>query len=43
MIEIIGLHHISLSVTNLEECKQFYGNILGLKEIKRPNFDFNGG
>lgn len=42
MIEIIGLHHISLSVTNLEECKHFYGNILGLEEMRRPNFNFNG-
>jgi len=40
--DIIGLHHISLSVTKLEECKHFYGNILGLKEIERPNFNFNG-
>ncbi|MCR2820909.1 VOC family protein [Lederbergia panacisoli] len=41
-INIIGLHHISLSVTNLDKCKHFYGHVLGLKEIKRPNFNFNG-
>jgi catechol 2,3-dioxygenase-like lactoylglutathione lyase family enzyme len=37
-----GLHHVSLSVTNLERAKHFYGNILCLKEIHRPNFDFPG-
>jgi len=42
MIEIVGMHHISLTVTKLEECKHFYGNILGLTEIERPPFDFPG-
>ncbi|HLU21845.1 VOC family protein [Lederbergia graminis] len=42
MIEIVGMHHVSLTVTKLEECKHFYGNILGLTEIERPPFDFPG-
>ncbi|MEH7505360.1 VOC family protein [Neobacillus drentensis] len=42
MIEYKGLHHVSLTVTNLEKAKHFYGNILCLKEIQRPNFDFPG-
>ncbi|MBS4203972.1 VOC family protein [Lederbergia citrea] len=42
MIEMEGLHHISLSITKLEECKKFYGHILGLPELDRPNFDFHG-
>ncbi|WP_062105511.1 VOC family protein [Bacillus niameyensis] len=42
MMEIIGLHHISLTVENLKECKHFYGNVLGLDELERPNFDFPG-
>lgn len=41
-MEIIGLHHISLTVENLQECKHFYGNVLGLEELDRPNFDFPG-
>lgn len=36
------LHHVSLTVSNLEQAKDFYGRILGLPEIERPNFNFPG-
>jgi catechol 2,3-dioxygenase-like lactoylglutathione lyase family enzyme len=45
MIDLInykGIHHVSLNVTDLALAKNFYGTILGLKEIERPNFDFPG-
>jgi glyoxylase I family protein len=42
LIEFKSIHHVSLSVTDLEQAKHFYGEILGLKEINRPNFDFPG-
>lgn len=42
MIQYKGLHHVSLTVTDLDRAKDFYSNILGLKEIERPNFDFPG-
>jgi glyoxylase I family protein len=42
LIDFKSIHHVSLSVTDLEQAKQFYGEILGLKEINRPNFDFPG-
>lgn len=42
MIQYECLHHVSLTVTNLEQAKHFYRNILCLKEIERPNFDFPG-
>ncbi|MFS0864332.1 VOC family protein [Fredinandcohnia sp. 179-A 10B2 NHS] len=42
MITYKLLHHVSLSVTDLEKSKEFYGKILCLKEIQRPNFDFPG-
>jgi glyoxylase I family protein len=42
MITYQGLHHVSLTVTNLERAKDFYGNILCLKELHRPAFDFPG-
>jgi catechol 2,3-dioxygenase-like lactoylglutathione lyase family enzyme len=42
LIQYECLHHVSLSVTNLEQSKHFYSNILCLKEIQRPNFDFPG-
>ncbi|MGG1676044.1 VOC family protein [Neobacillus sp. NRS-1170] len=42
MIKYKSLHHVSLSVTDLERAKAFYGKILCLKEIERPDFDFPG-
>ncbi|MDN3018317.1 VOC family protein [Paenibacillus sp. BSR1-1] len=42
MIKYKCLHHVSLSVTDLERAKAFYGKILCLKEIERPAFDFPG-
>lgn len=36
------LHHVSLPVTDLERSRRFYLEILGLKEIARPPFDFPG-
>jgi catechol 2,3-dioxygenase-like lactoylglutathione lyase family enzyme len=41
-IEIETLHHVSLSVTDLERARAFYGGVLGLREIERPAFDFPG-
>lgn len=42
MIKYKCLHHVSLTVTDLERAKDFYGNILCLKELERPGFDFPG-
>jgi catechol 2,3-dioxygenase-like lactoylglutathione lyase family enzyme len=42
VIEIETLHHVSLSVTDLERARAFYGGVLGLREIERPAFDFPG-
>ncbi|MDQ0200378.1 VOC family protein [Neobacillus ginsengisoli] len=42
MIHYKGFHHVSLSITDLEAAKHFYSQILCLKEIPRPNFDFPG-
>lgn len=42
MIDITGLHHVSLAVTNLERSKAFYRDVLGLREIERPPFEFAG-
>jgi catechol 2,3-dioxygenase-like lactoylglutathione lyase family enzyme len=42
LIQYECLHHVSLAVTNLEQAKHFYSNILCLQEIQRPNFDFPG-
>ncbi|MDQ0229350.1 VOC family protein [Metabacillus malikii] len=42
MIKIDSIHHVSLAVKDLSKAKQFYGTILGLQEIARPDFDFPG-
>ena len=42
MIKYECLHHVSLNVTDLKKSKAFYGEVLGLKEIPRPDFDFPG-
>jgi glyoxylase I family protein len=42
MIEVETLHHVSISVTDLDRARRFYGDILGLREIPRPPFDFPG-
>jgi glyoxylase I family protein len=42
MLNIESIHHVSLPVTDLERSKQFYHEVLGLREIKRPPFDFPG-
>jgi catechol 2,3-dioxygenase-like lactoylglutathione lyase family enzyme len=41
-MEIASLHHVTLTVTDLDRSKQFYREILGLKEIARPAFPFPG-
>ncbi|MFC3885983.1 VOC family protein [Bacillus songklensis] len=42
MIKYKELHHVGLNVTDLEKSKHFYSQILCLKEIKRPDFNFEG-
>jgi len=41
-MEIQALHHIALAATDLERSRRFYSEILGLREIERPPFDFPG-
>ena len=42
MIEVETLHHVSISVTDINRAKHFYGEILGLRELERPPFDYPG-
>jgi len=41
-MEIALIHHVSLTVTDLERSRAFYHEILGLQEIERPPFNFGG-
>ena len=36
------LHHVSLSVRDIEKAREFYGGLLGLPEIERPDLPFPG-
>jgi catechol 2,3-dioxygenase-like lactoylglutathione lyase family enzyme len=42
MFAIERLHHVSLCVTDLARAKQFYGAVLGLREVFRPDLGFGG-
>jgi glyoxylase I family protein len=41
-MEITLLHHVALTVSDLERSRKFYREVLGLEEIARPNFSFPG-
>jgi catechol 2,3-dioxygenase-like lactoylglutathione lyase family enzyme len=42
MIVVETLHHVSINVTDLMRARHFYGEVLGLRELPRPDFDFAG-
>lgn len=37
-----GAHHVSLDVRDVEVSRRFYGGLLGLLEIERPDFGLPG-
>lgn len=41
-ITIEGFHHAGFLVTDIERAAAFYENVLGLKPLPRPDFDFPG-
>ena len=41
-LPIDRIHHISHVTHDLEASRRFYRDILGFREISRPNFDFPG-
>lgn len=42
MIAIDTLHHVAIVVTDIGRAKAFYSEVLGLLELPRPAFDFEG-
>ena len=42
MFKIETIHHVSLPVSSIEKAKDFYGGVLKLKEIKRPDSMVSG-
>lgn len=42
MLPFRRLSHVSLAVGDLEQARAFYGGLIGLPEIPRPDFGFPG-
>lgn len=41
-MKILGVHHVALQVTDLDEARRFYGEVLDFPEITRPDFGVDG-
>jgi glyoxylase I family protein len=41
-LPIVGVHHVALLVDDLAAARQFYGDVMGLTEIDRPDFKVDG-
>ena len=35
-MRLMGIHHSSIVVTDMERARRFYSGVLGLKEVERP-------
>lgn len=42
MLDITSLHHVAVCVTDIARSRKFYGSVLGLQEVARPAFPFEG-
>lgn len=41
-MKVVAAHHVSFSVSDLERSRAFYGGLLGLEEIPRPDLGLAG-
>ena len=41
-MDVEAIHHVTLPVSDIDSSRRFYAEILGLREIDRPPFDFPG-
>jgi glyoxylase I family protein len=39
---MLFIHHVSVCVTDVDRSKHFYGGVLGLRELPRPDLGFPG-
>jgi glyoxylase I family protein len=37
-VRSLGIHHVNIGVSDLEQARSFYGDVMGFKEINRPDF-----
>ncbi len=42
MMVLDALHHVAVTVTDVDRARRFYSEVLGLTEIPRPDFGFGG-
>jgi glyoxylase I family protein len=42
MMKIETVHHVAITVTDIDRARHFYGEVLGLPEVPRPAFTFPG-
>ena len=42
MTIVESIHHVAIGVADLVRSRRFYTTVLGLEEIPRPAFDFDG-
>ena len=41
-MQVTGVHHVSLNVTDLERSLAFWVDLVGLRPLPRPDFGFDG-
>lgn len=41
-LPIRSVNHVARTTSRLDESRRFYSEVLGFREVKRPNFDFPG-
>jgi catechol 2,3-dioxygenase-like lactoylglutathione lyase family enzyme len=41
-MNIVGIHHVNIQVADVAAARAFYGSVLGLPEIERPDFPIGG-
>ena len=41
-MSVSAFHHTQLTITDIERSRKFYAEVVGLAEIKRPEFPFPG-
>jgi catechol 2,3-dioxygenase-like lactoylglutathione lyase family enzyme len=41
-MQTTGLHHVAISVRELEPAVRFYADVMGFEQIDRPDFGFPG-
>jgi glyoxylase I family protein len=42
MMTVESIHHVAIGVADVIRSRRFYATVLGLEEIPRPAFDFDG-